>query len=107
MKTLPEAVTRADVQMSVPLIREAQKKRSNRISFSHLPKGIDKMVDTKTIIIIINLLHRKIQTISWRPREGAHLANKALATARTRVKFSLLYSSVSALLLWEKVMMAR
>ena len=58
-------------------------------------------------IYVNNTLHRKIQTISWRPREGAHLANKALATARTRVKFSLLYSSVSTLPLWEEVMMAR
>eukprot|EP00731_Ephydatia_muelleri_P028832 Em0020g476a len=41
-----------------------------------------------------------------RPREGAHLANKALATAQTRVKFSLLQSSVSPLPLWEDVMMA-
>ena len=42
-----------------------------------------------------------------RPREGAHLASKALATALTRVKFSLLYSSVSTLPLREEVVMAR
>ena len=42
-----------------------------------------------------------------RPREGAHLASKALATALTRVKFSLLYISVSTLPLQEEVVMAR
>ena len=38
----------------------------------------------------INTIHRNIQGMSKRPREGACLASKALATVRTREKSSLL-----------------
>ena len=38
-----------------------------------------------------------------RLREGVHCASKALAKAQTRVKFSLLQSSVRALHMWEEV----
>ena len=60
------------------------------------------ITDTETYAI-----HRNVQRKSMGPREGAHLASKALATALTRVKFSLLYISVRTLPLWEVVVMAR
>ena len=52
-------------------------------------------IKSLTCSIIVHI--QCIEMFKGRPREGANLTSKALVTALTRVKFSLLYSSVAEL----------
>ena len=54
------------------------------------PNGLSYLKSIHECITFSYTIHRNVQGMSRRPREGAHLASKALATALTRVKFSLL-----------------